>query len=126
MAARLQAIAQRLGMLPSDGYADLHERYRRLNELFESQHRSFVDLFNTLRRSFVVKIQLRYDELREQAAAGKAVDLATIRDLLQQVTLAEDNLRIIQRDKVGPTAYDRTRKDLQDQRTALERLLRGQ
>jgi hypothetical protein len=123
--ARLQAVAQRLGSLPAEGYADLHERFRRINELFEAHHRSFVDLFNTLRRSFVVKIQQRYDEIREQASAGKPVDPGTVRDLLLQVALAESNLGIIQRDKIGPTAYDRTKKDLHDQRAALEALLKA-
>jgi len=122
--ARLQAVAQRLGNLPGDAYADLHERYRRLNEAYEGQHRSFVELFNTLRRSFVVKIRQRLDQLKEQSA-GSPVDLASVRDLLQQVGTAETNLKLIQRDKVGPAAYDRTRKDLQDQRAALESMLRG-
>ncbi len=123
--ARLQAAAQRLGLLPAEGYDDLHERHRKLHERYEDQHRSFVELFNTLRRSFVVKIQQRYDGLREQAAAGQLIDPETVRDLIRQVTTAEDNLRLIQRDRIGPAAYDRTRKDLQDQRAALEALLRG-
>jgi hypothetical protein len=83
-----------------------------------------VDLFDALRKSFVVKIQQRYEELHERYGAGKPVDPGRVMELLEQVTMAESNLKLIQRDKIGPPAYDRTARDLAEQREALTDLLK--
>lgn len=121
--ARLEAAAQRLNTLPAEAHPELHARYKRLHDLYEG-HRSYVDLFNTLRKSFVVKIREKYDELQQAYAARQPVDAARVRELLEQVTIADNNLRLIEREKIGMIAYDRTRRDLEEQKVALEDFLK--
>jgi serine/threonine protein kinase len=120
--AALDAASQRLLGLPRDSYGDVHERYAALSGRFEAQHRSFVDLFNTLRKSFVDKIQDRYKELHDQYGSGKPLETAKIIELLQQTATAENNLGTIDREKVGPGTYDATKKHLWELRVALEDL----
>jgi hypothetical protein len=122
--AALDATSKRLLALPRESCLEVHERYSRLAEKFDAQHRSFVDLFATLRKSFVEKIQERYRELHEQYGAGRALEGGKITELLQQVATAERNLRTIERDKVGAAAYDTARKDLGDLKIVLEDLLK--
>jgi cell division protein FtsB len=122
--AALDAAARRLEQLPPDAYADVHQRFKKLAEPYDAQHRAFVDLFNALRKSFVEKIQERYKEQNERYGSGKAIDPAKISDLLQQVDTAMRNLKTIERDKVGPAPYDATQKDLAELKIALEDLLR--
>jgi predicted AlkP superfamily phosphohydrolase/phosphomutase len=122
--AALDSATRRLEHLPSDSYADVHQRYKKLAESYDAQHRAFVDLFNALRKSFVEKIQERYKELHEQYGTGKAIEPAKIQELLQQVDTAMRNLKTIERDKVGPASYDATQKDLWELKVALDDLLR--
>ena len=122
--AALDAAANRLLSLPRDSSVEVHERYARLAERYDAQHRSFVDLFIALRKSFVEKVQEKYRELSDQYGAGRALEGGRITELLGQVTTAERNLRTIERDKVGAAAYDGARKDLGDLRIALEDLLK--
>jgi serine/threonine protein kinase len=122
--ASLDAAAQRLGSLPKEGYGDVHDRHRRTAERYDAQHRAFVELFNALRKSFVDKIQERARELAAQLDAGRTIEASKIVELLQQADTAEKNLRTIEREKVGPGAYDAARRDLRDQRALLEDLLK--
>ena len=122
--AALDSAAGRLGQLPQDAYADVHQRFKKLADPYDAQHRAFVDLFNALRKSFVEKIQERYKELHDRYGAGKTIDSIKISDLLQQVDTAVRNLKTIERDKVGSPSYDATEKDLWELRVALEDLLR--
>jgi serine/threonine protein kinase len=122
--AALDSAGRRLENLPKDAYADVHRRFKKLGDVYDAQHRSFVDLFNALRKSFVEKIQERYKELHERYGAGKSIDAAKISDLLQQVDTAERNLKTIERDKVGSAPYDATQKDLWELKVALEDLHR--
>ncbi|HVR83744.1 MAG TPA: serine/threonine-protein kinase, partial [Planctomycetota bacterium] len=122
--AALDSAGRRLENLPKDAYADVHRRFKNLSDVYDAQHRSFVDLFNALRKSFVEKIQERYKELHERYGAGKTIDAAKITDLLQQVDTAERNLKTIERDKVGSAPYDATQKDLWELKVALEDLQR--
>ena len=122
--AALDSAARRLENLPKDAYADVHQRFKKLGDIYDAQHRSFVDLFNALRKSFVEKIQERYKELHERYGAGKTIEAAKISDLLQQVDTAERNLKTIERDKVGSAPYDATQKDLWELKVALEDLHR--
>ncbi len=121
---RLEGIGRRLEGLPAGECGEIRERYRLLSERFEGQHRSFVELFCTLRRSFISKIQQRTGDLERRHRSGGEVEPAVLRDLLEQVTMAENNLKIIDRYKIGPAAWDRARKDLDAERLALEGLLR--
>ena len=93
-------------------------------EIYDAQHRGFVDLFNALRKSFVEKIQERYKELHERYGTGKPIESVKIQDLLQQIDTAMRNLKTIERDKVGGIPYDATQKDLWELKVALEDLLR--
>jgi serine/threonine protein kinase len=122
--AALDSAVRRLDNLPTDAYADVHQRYKRLAEPYDAQHRAFVDLFNALRKSFVEKIQERYKELHDRYGAGKTIDSGKIAELLQQVDTANRNLKTIERDKVGASPYDATQKDLAELRVVLEDLLR--
>jgi hypothetical protein len=119
----LDAAGKRLATLPKDAYGDVHKRFQALNEAYES-HRSYVDLFNTLRKSFVEKIQERYRELHEWYGAGKPLSSAKVVEVLDQVAAAQKNLEAIERDKVGPAAYDLVQKDVDELRIALEDLRR--
>lgn len=122
--ASLDSAVRRLEHLPPDAYADVHQRYKKLADVYDSQHRAFVDLFNALRKSFVEKIHERYKELHDRYGSGKTIDAAKITELLQQVDTAERNLKTIERDKIGPAAYDATQKDLWELKIALDDLLR--
>lgn len=122
--AALDSAARRLENLPKDAYADVHARFKKLSDVYDAQHRSFVDLFNALRKSFVEKIQERYKELHGQYGAGKTIESTKIAELLQQVDTAERNLKTIERDKVGSAPYDATHKDLWELKVALEDLRR--
>lgn len=122
--AALDSAARRLDNLPKDAYADVHLRYKTLADVYETQHRSFVDLFNALRKSFVEKIQERYKELHERYGTGKIIEPVKIVELLQQVDTAERNLKTIEREKVGSAPYDATQKDLWELKVALEDLHR--
>jgi len=122
--AALDSAARRLEHLPKEAYADVHLRYKTLADVYETQHRSFVDLFNALRKSFVEKIQERYKELHEHYGTGKIIEPVKITELLQQVDTAERNLKTIERDKVGSAPYDATQKDLWELKVALEDLHR--
>jgi len=122
--AALDSAARRLEHLPKEAYADVHQRFKKLAEVYDSQHRAFVDLFNALRKSFVEKIHERYKELQDRYGSGKAIEAAKITELLQQVDTAGRNLETIERDKVGPVSYDATQKDLWELKVALEDLLR--
>jgi hypothetical protein len=122
--AALDSAARRLEQLPPDAYADVHQRFKKLADPYDAQHRAFVDLFNALRKSFVEKIQERYKELHERYGTGKTIDPAKISELLQQVDTAMRNLKTIERDKVGPAPYDAAQKDLWELKVALEDLLR--
>src|SRR6185295_3205824 len=122
--AALDSAGRRLENLPKEAYADVHLRYKKLGDVYEAQHRSFVDLFNALRKSFVEKIQERYKELVGQYGQGKPVESTKITEMLQQVDTAERNLKTIERDKIGPAAYDATQKDLWELKVALEDLHR--
>jgi serine/threonine protein kinase len=122
--AALDSAVRRLDHLPTEAYADVHGRYKKLAETYDAQHRAFVDLFNALRKSFVEKIQERYKEFHERYGAGKAIEPAKIQELLQQVDTAMRNLKTIERDKVGVVPYDATQKDLWELKVALDDLLR--
>ncbi len=122
--AALDSAGRRLEHLPKDAYADVHQRFKKLGDVYDTQHRAFVDLFNALRKSFVEKIQERYKELQDRYGSGKAIEAAKISELLQQVDTAQRNLKTIERDKVGPVSYDATQKDLWELKVALEDLLR--
>ncbi|MBV8881717.1 MAG: protein kinase, partial [Planctomycetaceae bacterium] len=122
--AALDSAARRLENLPKDAYADVHQRFKKLSDVYDAQHRSFVDLFNALRKSFVEKIQERYKELHERYGTGKTIESVKISELLQQVDTAERNLKTIERDKVGAAPYDATQKDLWELKVALEDLHR--
>jgi hypothetical protein len=122
--AALDSAVRRLEHLPSDAYADVHVRFKKLAEPYDAQHRAFVDLFNALRKSFVEKIQERYKELHERYGTGKAIEPAKIQELLQQVDTAMRNLKTIEREKVGAAPYDATQKDLWELKVALDDLLR--
>jgi serine/threonine protein kinase len=122
--AALDAAANRLLSLPRETSLEVHERFAKLAERYDAQHRSFVDLFITLRKSFVEKLQERYRELSDLYGSGRALEGGKITELLGQVSTAERNLRTIERDKVGAAAYDGARKDLGDLRIALEDLLK--
>jgi len=122
--AALDSAGRRLENLPKDAYADVHQRFKKLSDVYDAQHRSFVDLFNALRKSFVEKIQERYKDLHERYGAGKTIEAAKITDLLQQVDTAERNLKTIEREKVGSAPYDATQKDLWELKVALEDLHR--
>jgi predicted nucleic acid-binding Zn-ribbon protein len=122
--AALDSAVRRLDNLPTEAYADVHQRYKTLADPYDAQHRAFVDLFNALRKSFVEKIQERYKELHDRYGAGKTIDSAKIAELLQQVDTANRNLKTIERDKVGPASYDATQKDLWELKIALEDLAR--
>lgn len=122
--AALDAAAERLQALPHDGYADVHDRFKALSRRYDAQHRSFVELLGTLRKSFVQKIQDRVRELSDEAAAGKPPEAPQIAELLSQAATVERNLRTVDREKVGPAAFDATQKDLSDLRAALEALLK--
>jgi len=122
--AALDSAGRRLEHLPKDAYADVHQRFKKLAEVYDSQHRAFVDLFNALRKSFVEKIHERYKELHDRYGAGKTIDAAKIGELLQQVDTAQRNLKTIERDKVGTVSYDATQKDLWELKVALEDLHR--
>ncbi len=115
----LDAASKCLELLPKDAYADVHTRYRRLSEPYDSQHRAFVDLFNALRKSLVDKIQERYRELHDRYGKGEAVETARVAELLQQVDTAQRNLKTIERDKIGPALYDSALRDLDELRVAL-------
>lgn len=120
--ARLDGVAQRLAKLAGPAHDGLLQRYKKLDDLYES-HRSYVELFNTLRKSFVLKIGERCDEFRREARAGRAPDGSRVREFLEQVTIAENNLKIIDRDKIGSDAYEATKRDLEVHRETLERFL---
>jgi serine/threonine protein kinase len=122
--ASLDTAMKRLAHVPRAASAEIHERYERLTNFYDAQHRSFVELFHALRKSFVEKIQERYKELGEVYGAGRPLEKAKLTELLQQVATAERNLQTIEREKVGAAAYDGTRKELADLRTALEDLHR--
>ncbi len=122
--AALDSAVRRLEHLPSDAYADVHVRFKKLAEPYDAQHRAFVDLFNALRKSFVEKIQERYKELHERYGTGKTIEPIKIQELLQQVDTAMRNLKTIEREKVGAASYDATQKDLWELKVALEDLLR--
>jgi serine/threonine protein kinase len=122
--AALDSAGRRLENLPKDAYADVHQRYKKLGDIYDAQHRSFVDLFNALRKSFVEKIQERYKELSGQYGSGKPIEPAKITELLQQVDTAERNLKTIEREKVGAAPYEATQKDLWELKVALEDLHR--
>jgi serine/threonine protein kinase len=122
--AALDSAALRLDQLPKDAYADVHQRFKKLADPYDAQHRAFVDLFHALRKSFVEKIQERYKELHERYGTGKTIDPAKISELLQQVEMAVRNLKTIERDKIGTASYDATEKDLWELKVALEDLLR--
>ena len=120
--AALDTAGKRLLLLPREANVEVHERFAALAERFDAQHRSFVELFNALRKSFIEKIQERYRELHEQYGTGRPLEGAKIAELLQQLATAERNLRTIEREKVGAAAYDGARKDLGELRVALEDL----
>jgi len=122
--AALDSAVRRLDNLPKEAYADVHDRFKKLAEPYDAQHRAFVDLFNAIRKSFVEKIQERYKELHERYGEGKSIEPAKIQDLLQQVDTAIRNLKTIERDKVGAGPYDATQKDLWELKVALDDLLR--
>jgi tetratricopeptide (TPR) repeat protein len=122
--AALDSAIRRLDNLPKEAYADVYDRFKKLSDPYEAQHRAFVDLFNALRKSFVEKIQERYKEIHERYGEGKAIEPAKIQELLQQVDTAMRNLKTIERDKVGSAPYDATQKDLWELKVALEDLLR--
>jgi serine/threonine protein kinase len=120
----LDAAKYRVEVLPVEAYADVHSRFKSLSERYESRHRSFVDLLGTLRKSFVEKLQDRERELREAADAGRPPAPERVEDLAGQLSGAEKNLRAIERDKAGPSAYDGLQRDLLALREALENLRR--
>jgi serine/threonine protein kinase len=122
--AALDGAAGRLAALPKEGYADVHRRHKELAERYDAQHRSFVELLTTLRRSFVDKIQERYRELSELYGTGKPVEAGKVAELLSQLSTVERNLRTVDRDKVGAGAFDGMVKDLGELRLALEALLK--
>lgn len=122
--AALDAAAERLQALPREGYAAVHDRFKALSRRYDAQHRSFVELLETLRKSFIEKIQERVRELSERTAAGKPPDPLRVAELLSQAATVERNLRTVDREQVGPSAFDATEKDLADLRAALEALLR--
>jgi hypothetical protein len=119
----LDAASKRLGALPKEAYADVHRRFSALSETYEA-HRSYVDMFNALRKSFVEKIQERYRELHEWYGSGKPLTAAKVSEVLDQLFAAQKNLEAIERGKVGPAAYDGVQKDLDELRIALEDLRR--
>ena len=119
----LDAAKKRLASLPKDAYGDVHRRFAALSEAYEA-HRSHVDMFNALRKSFLEKIQERYRELHEWYGAGKPLSAAKIAEVLDQLVAAQKNLEAIDREKVGPAAYDGVQKDLDELRIALEDLRR--
>ncbi len=120
--AALDTAAKRLLLLPREANLEVHERFGKLAERFDAQHRAFVELFNALRKSFIEKIRERYRELHEQYGSGRPLEGAKIAELLQQLATAERNLRTIEREKVGAAAYDGARKDLGELRVVLEDL----
>ncbi|HXG62210.1 MAG TPA: serine/threonine-protein kinase [Planctomycetota bacterium] len=122
--AALDAASERLRALPREGYGPVHERFQALSQRYDAQHRSFVELLETLRKSFIEKIQERVRELSDLAAAGRPPDASRLAELLSQAATVERNLRTVDREKVGPAAFDATQKDLADLRAALEALLR--
>jgi hypothetical protein len=119
----LDAAAKRLATLPKESYADVHRRFQALSERYEA-HRSHVDVFNALRKSFVEKIQERYRELHGWYGSGKPLAPQKVTELLEQLASAGKNLGAIEREKVGPAAYDAVRKDLDELMIALEDLRR--
>lgn len=121
---RLVATAYRLNSLPEQECPAERERFKTLSERYDTEHRSLVDLFNTLRRSFVMKVQEEYADLQLQYGQNKPIELDRLTELLKKVTMAVSNLKILDRDKVGPDAWDRAMKDLEEQRIALEDLLK--
>jgi serine/threonine protein kinase len=122
--AAVDAAAKRLAVLPKEGYGDVHERFKALADRYEALNRSFVELLATLRKSFIEKIQERYQELSALYGSGKSLDAGLVAELLSQLATVERNLHTVDRDKVGADAWDAVRKDLVDLRTALEDLLR--
>ncbi len=119
----LDAAAKRLEALPKESYADVHRRFQEIEARYES-HRSYVEIFNTLRKSFVEKIQARYRELHGWYGAGKPLSAAKVLEVLDQLAAAQKNLEAIERGKVGPAAYDAVQKDVDELRIALEDLRR--
>ncbi len=120
----LDSAAQRLMALPVEAFEDVHKRFRALNDLYDTQHRAFVDLFVALRKSFIEKIQERYREVQSLYGSGQAVDAARVSDLLQQAATARRQLVNIDREKVGPSTYDGAKKDLEELEIALADLLK--
>jgi len=115
--ALLDRVRDRLPALPPERASDLQDRYRTLHETYEANHRSFVDLFQTLRHSLIGKIAERTRELSRGAGSP---DSAT--ELLQEVELAENTLGTLDPEKVGPADYDAARAELRRQRALVESL----
>jgi serine/threonine protein kinase len=122
--ALLEAVSGCLNLLPVDPADPLFAGVKRLSDRYDSGHGACVDLFNALRKSIVLRVQEKYHEIHEHYGRGKAVDSARLMELLSQVTMGEKSLGTIDRNMVGSAAYDRTKADLAEQRTALGDLLR--
>ncbi|MBI3856830.1 MAG: protein kinase [Planctomycetes bacterium] len=122
--AFLESARVRMSLLPVDPSNSLFGDYQRLADRYDASHRAPVELLGALRKSVVQKVQEKYREIHERHGRGEAVDVARLMEQLSQVTMAEKNLGTIERDKVGPAAYDRTKEELAEQRDALADLLR--
>ncbi|HYE97824.1 MAG TPA: protein kinase [Planctomycetota bacterium] len=121
--AALDASAKKLAVLPREAYADVHQRFRELSDAYDADHRMYVELLGTLRKSFIEKIQGRYKELFDRYAAKKAIAAAKVEELLKQLDAAEKNLQAIDPEKAGRNAWNGLNKDLEELRVALVDLL---
>ena len=122
--ASLERAHERIILLPVDPSDPLVADFRKLADRYDASHRAAVELLGTLQKSVVEKVQEKYQEIHERYGRGEVVDVARLMEMLSQVTMAEKNLGTIEKDKVGPTAYDQTKQALAEQRTALGDLLR--
>jgi serine/threonine protein kinase len=120
--ATLAQIAQALIHVPRKGSPDLHERYKKLARLYDAHHRSFVELFTTLRGAFVEKIRTDYHRLHDLYGAGRPIGEAEIDDVLRKVEAARKNLETIDEAKVGRAAHESARRELAEQEIALRDL----
>gem|GEM_PF-2764647 len=118
--ATLNAAEQHIHSLPEAGYVDVRNVFRRLRDKFEP-YRPFVEVFNTVTNSFVQEVARGLQEIYQLTSALQPVEESRIRGLLEKIHAAEILLQSIQPDKIGP-AYEKTVKNLHDQRDALESL----
>ncbi|HLY73363.1 MAG TPA: hypothetical protein VKU80_04525, partial [Planctomycetota bacterium] len=117
----LGKVAESLVHLPRKRAPDLHDRYKKLSKLFETQNRSFVELFAAL-RVFVENIGQEYHRLHELYGAGRTIEGARIKDVLRKIDAARKNLGTIDRVKVGRAAYESTQRQLDEQEIVLRDL----